>query len=104
MQDKNFNDCKALYTNVENKFNIALEMGKDCPEYHDNTLYKGEEIAKYDSSFLSHIDPAFVQDMVKNNNWYDEHLSQFLLNINYPCKLQTDCLKEIELIQQTKND
>jgi len=87
LQAKNLKDCRALFDGVKHNFEIALEMEKDDPEYFDTNLYKGEEIAKYDQSFLARIDPAFVQDMVKNKSWYEEHLSQFLCNLNYPSKL-----------------
>jgi hypothetical protein len=42
--------------------------------------------------------------MVGNKDWYEENISQFLMNINYPCKLQTDFLKELELSQQKRNE
>lgn len=31
-------------------------------------------------------------------------MDRFLLNLNYPCKLQNDFLKELELAQQRRND
>ena len=42
--------------------------------------------------------------MVKNAEWYAQNYNEFLMNINYPCKLQTDFLKMIELSQQRRND
>ena len=48
---------------------------------------------------MEYVDPGFVQDMIVNKSWYhnQENMNHFLLNINYPCKLQTDFLKELEL-------
>jgi hypothetical protein len=50
---------------------------------------------------MEYVDPGFVQDMIINKSWYhnQENMNHFLLNINYPCKLQTDFLKELELSQ-----
>ena len=55
---------------------------------------------------MEYVDPGFVQDMIKNREWYHtaENLNVYLLNINYPCKLQTDFLKELELSQQRRNE
>ena len=39
-----------------------------------------------------------------NREWYKENSNEFLLNLNYPCKLQTDFLKAVELSQQRRND
>jgi len=39
----------------------------------------------------------FAQDMIKNKEWYVNNTNKFLLNINYPSKLQFDFLKELEL-------
>jgi hypothetical protein len=55
-------------------------------------------------NFFSQVVPSFEQDMVKNKEWYEENMNKFILNINYPCKLQNDCLKEMELLQQRRND
>jgi hypothetical protein len=42
--------------------------------------------------------------MVKNKEWYLENTNQFMLNLNYPSKLQNDYLKELALAQQRRND
>ena len=42
--------------------------------------------------------------MVKNRDWYLENTNQFMLNLNYPSKLQNDYLKELALAQQRRND
>ena len=67
-------------------------------------LYKPEEVYKYGKEFMSYVDPGFVQDMATNKEWYSENMNQYLLNINYATKLQTDFLKELELSQQRRND
>jgi len=73
-------------------------MDKSDPNYYDYNLYKGEHIGINMPEFFSRIEPAFVQDIVKNKEWYKENMNKYLLNINYPCKLQTECLKEMELL------
>ena len=97
IQSKNFDGLKELYNGVQTKFKNALTIEKGAPDFKDMTVYKPEEVRKYGQEFMGHIDPEFIQDMHKNHEWYQEHLNQFLLNINYPCKLQFDFLKELEL-------
>ena len=93
-----------MFNGIKNKYLEALSIPKDSGKYRDKTLYKPEEIYKYGHSFISYIEPSFTQDMVTNIDWYRENLSFFLLNINYPCKLQVDFLKELELSQQRRNE
>jgi len=81
-----------------------LETEPDSPCYRDRTVYKPQNIREYGQEFLSYVDPRFVQDIVKNKDWYSQNMDKFLLNINYPCKLQNDFLKELELAQQRRND
>lgn len=97
IQNQNYQSLKSLFGEVQNKFKDALEVPKDSEKYRDKTLYRPEDIWKYDQSFLAYVDPAFTQDMINNFEWYRQNQSMFLLNINYPCKLQTDFLQELEL-------
>lgn len=59
---------------------------------------------EYGHQFVSQINPMFAQDMIKNKEWYINNTNKFLLNINYPSKLQFDFLKELELSQQRRNE
>jgi len=89
LQTENYGQLKNLFESVKGKFTQALEVdtkGSD-KTWKDMTLYKGEEFYKYSQEFLAYVDPAFIQDMRDNKEWYDENANEFLLNINYPCKL-----------------
>ena len=79
-------------------------MPADSDVYRDTKVYVPQLMAQYDDNFLAYIEPAFVQDLATNKEWYGENLSKFLLNINYPSKLQYEFLKELELAQQRRND
>ena len=35
-------------------------MPKESEDFRDKTLYRPEDIWKYDQSFLSYVDPAFT--------------------------------------------
>lgn len=100
----NYDALKSLYEGVREKYQKALKATPDDPSYYDRNVYKAQEMQEYRNGFIDRIDPQFVQDMVNNREWYEENMNKFLLNINYPCKLQTDFLKELELSQQRKND
>jgi hypothetical protein len=104
LQNENYESLKTMFNGVKGKYLDALKISKDSEMYRDKTLYKPEEIYKYGHSFISYVEPSFTQDMVSNINWYRENLSIFLLNINYPCKLQIDFLIELERSQQRRND
>jgi hypothetical protein len=104
LQYENYESLKTMFNGVKGKYLDALKISKDSEMYRDKTLYKPEEIYKYGHSFISYVEPSFTQDMVSNINWYRENLSIFLLNINYPCKLQIDFLIELERSQQRRND
>ena len=93
-----------LHGRVSNQFKVALEISPDSPRYRDRTVYKPQNIREYGQEFLSYVDPHFVQDIMKNREWYCQNMDKFLLNLNYPCKLQNDFLKELELAQQRRND
>jgi hypothetical protein len=93
-----------MYDRVRNKYLEAIEMPKEHPEFKDNRLYIAEQMYKYGPEFLAHVDPNFVQDMINNREWYSQNISRFMININYPSKLQNDFLKELELSQQRRND
>ena len=79
-------------------------MDKSDPAYKDCNIYIAEQMSNYGVEFTSYLEPNFIQDMQSNKAWYKENTNQFLLNINYPSKLQTDFLKELELGQQLRND
>lgn len=51
---------KDLFEGVRKKFNDALEMKTDDPNFKDLNLYKGEEAQLYSQDFLARIDPGFV--------------------------------------------
>lgn len=104
IQLSNYEACRNLFFTVKDRFEKALKMRSTDPEYLDMTLYKGEMIGKPNQEFFARVEPAFVQDMVANKQWYIENMNRYLLNINYPCKLQTECLKQMELLQQRRND
>ena len=87
IQSENNEELGKMFENVKSKYMNALSIPKDDPKYRDTTLYKPEEIYKYGHNFISYVEPSFTQDMVTNIDWYRENLSQFLLNINSPCKL-----------------
>lgn len=99
LQQENYQTVKGLYEKVQKRFQDAIDRPRDAPDFKDTKLYKPEEIYKYGQEFMEYVDPGFVQDMIINMSWYhnQENMNQFLLNINYPCKLQTDFLKELEL-------
>ena len=66
LQTANFDDMKALYNSVKARFERALTLPKDDPDYLDRSLYKGEDIGKVDVEFFARVDPFFVQDMITN--------------------------------------
>lgn len=97
IQNENYETLKNLFQSVGTKYEHALSLSPDDDNFKDMTLYKPQEIFKYGIEFTSYVDPRFVQDMINNKEWYSQNLNQYLLNINYPTKLQTDFLKELEL-------
>ena len=97
IQNENYETLKNLFQSVSAKYEHALSLSPDDDNFKDTTLYKPQEIFKYGIEFTSYVDPRFVQDMINNKEWYSQNLNQYLLNINYPTKLQTDFLKELEL-------
>lgn len=104
LQEKNLTALEDLFNRTQSKYVKALNTSPDSPSFRDKTIYKPQDIKEYGQDFLSYVDPHFVQDIVKNQEWYKHNLNKFLLNLNYPCKLQTDFLKELELAQQRRND
>lgn len=38
----------------------ALKVPKEADNFRDKTLYRPEDIWKYDQSFLAYVDPAFT--------------------------------------------
>lgn len=93
-----------MFQSIKSKYEDVLQFDKSHPSFKDTHVYKGEDILKYPNSFLAYVDPTFVQDMVTNSEWYQTNFNQFLLNMNYPSKLQTDFMKMIELGQQRRHD
>jgi hypothetical protein len=104
LSNSNYEQLRAVYHKVKGKFERCIKMRRDHPDFKDKKLYKPERIRDYGPEFLSYVDPGFVQDMETHREWYEENINHFLMNINYPCKLQTDFLKELELSQQKRND
>jgi hypothetical protein len=87
IQNENYQTLKSLFESVRSKYEHALSLQPGDADYRDATLYKPQEIFKYGIEFTSYVDPRFVQDMIKNKEWYSQNLNQYLLNINYPTKL-----------------
>ena len=104
LQEKNRGSLQSLFDRVKGKYTDALAVPADSDVYRDTKVYVPQLMAQYDDNFLAYIEPAFVQDLATNKEWYGENLSKFLLNINYPSKLQYEFLKELELAQQRRND
>lgn len=51
---------KNLFTNVKEKYEVALSVPESANEFRDPHLYKAEEIWKYSQDFISYVDPCFV--------------------------------------------
>lgn len=96
IQDKNYKMLEGLYEDIKSRFKEALTVKRNDPRYYETTLYRGCDHGLDKKKFFCQVVPSFVQDMVNNREWYEENTNKFILNINYPCKLQTDCLKEME--------
>jgi len=48
IQSSNYTNLKNTFESVQAKFNRALDMPKDSEDYRDMTIYRPEEIWKYD--------------------------------------------------------
>ena len=97
LHEKNKVSMLDLYEKVSSKFKQALEISPNSPRFRDKAVYKPQEIREYGQDFLSYVDPHYVQDIMNNSEWYNQNMDKFLLNLNYPCKLQNDFLKALEL-------
>lgn len=101
LEASNRDQLRQQYEKLREAYSKSLSAGSVKP---DSYPYNPDEMEEYGVSFLSYIEPLFVQDYHTNMQWYNEHYNEILLNVSQPSKLEKDFLKHIEYTQQKKSD
>ena len=70
LQEKNRGSLQSLFNRVKGKYTDALAVPADSEVYRDTKVYVPQLMAQYDDNFLAYIEPAFVQDLAANKEWY----------------------------------